>query len=139
MIPVSYEFWNNTNSDGATDFANSTRILELLSSGLVDLITLRFQSFFKTIFSLNTTDILFALIGSGKSQSVLDSLVKALLNWFVNTLPLSISVSARSFLFSALYLYKLDMGTLYFLFWFTYFQKRFGLVLAWSLIFLLFL
>ena len=76
MIQFQYDkkFWNNIDSDGATDFANSTRILELMSSGPGDLS--------KTIFSLNTTDILFALTGSGKSQSVLDSLVRTLLNWF---------------------------------------------------------
>ena len=60
---------------------NSTRILKLMSFGLGNLFTLRFWSFFKTIFPLNTTDmLLFALIVSGKSQSVLDSIVKTLLN-----------------------------------------------------------
>ena len=51
--------------------------------------------------------LLFALIGSGMSHSVLDSLV--------NFSVLPVSVPTRSLL-SALHLYKLGMGTLYFLF-----------------------
>ena len=38
-----------------------------MSSGPGHLIILRFWSFFKKIFSLNTTDMLFVMIGSGKS------------------------------------------------------------------------
>ena len=61
------------------------RIFELMSSGPGDLFILRFWSFFKTIFSLNTIDmLLFGLMWSGKSHSVLDSLVKTLLNSLAN-------------------------------------------------------
>ena len=114
------------------------RIFELMSSGPGDLFILRFWSFFKTIFSLNTIDmLLFGLMWSGKSHSVLDSLVKTLLNSFAN-------------ISSCQYLSVEDL----FIFWFTFIQigywdlvfsvliyilpKIFVLILTWLLIFLSF-
>ena len=100
----------------------NVRSLKLMSSGPGDLFILRFWSFFNTISSANTTVmLLFSLIGSDMSHSVLNYLVKTLLNWFANVLALPKSVSARSFLFAFFHLFKLGVGTLHFFFWFTYF------------------